>query len=127
MAGRVPKSCGPKNASNFAFGLEVNEVKKRDYDDPFEFVDYTATTGHGSIYWGTGYKGVSAQLDVGKYLAGDWGGTVTLSRYHANGWDTSLSATLTEANKDEQLKLGLRVSIPLGWVAPTTTAQKSTL
>lgn len=115
------------NASNLAFGIEVNEVKKRDYDDPFEFVDYTATTGHGSVYWDTGYKGVSAQLDVGKYLAGDWGGTVTLSRYHANGWDTSLSATLTEANKDEQLKLGLRVSIPLGWVAPTTTAQKSTL
>ena len=52
---------------------------------------------------------------------------MTLSRYHANGWDTSLSATLTEANKDEQFKLGLRVSIPLGWVARTTTAQKSTL
>lgn len=76
------------SASNFAFGLEVNEVKKRDYDDAFAFVDNTATTGHGSVYWDTGYKGISAQLDVGKYLAGDWGGTVTLSRYHANGWDT---------------------------------------
>ena len=76
-------------------------------------MDYTAITGHGSVDWDTGYTGVSAQLDVGKYLAGDWGGTVTLSRYHANGWETSLSATLTEANKDEQFKLGLRVSIPL--------------
>ncbi|MCG6884014.1 MAG: YjbH domain-containing protein [Silicimonas sp.] len=112
---------------DWALGAEVTYARKRAYDDPFGTLDYDALTGFLSLYWDTGYRGVSARVDAGRYIAGDWGTTLTLSRNFPNGWDASLYATLTEDNRDENLKLGASISIPLATFSGAETRRRSTL
>ena len=66
---------------NWGVGVELNYVWQRDFYSPFGFgyYDYDVVTGHASLYWDTGWYGVEAQLAAGRYLAGDWGGTLFLS------------------------------------------------
>ncbi len=83
---------------NWGVGVELNYVWQRDFDSPFGFgyYDYDVVTGHASLYWDTGWYGIEAQLAAGRYLAGDWGGTLFLSRQFANGWAVGAFATLTD-------------------------------
>ena len=71
----------------WGLGADLNWVAQRDYDDPFgfDYYDYDVVTGHASLYWDTGYYGLEAQIDAGRYLAGDWGSTFTLTRRFPNG------------------------------------------
>ena len=67
---------------NWGIGAELNWVAQRDYDTPFGFghYDYNVVMGNASLYWDTGWYGLEAQLDAGRYLAGDWGATMTIQR-----------------------------------------------
>ncbi len=114
-------------SSRWAFGAELTYAQKRDYEDPFGALDFDAVTGFVSVHWDTGYKGLAARVDAGKYLAGDWGTTIALSRYFSNGWEFSSYATLTEDNRDEGLKLGATVRIPFATVAQMNTRRKTSL
>ena len=49
-------------------------MRKRDFRDAFEFIDYEVTTGHVSAYYEFG-NGFVGQVDAGRYLAGDNGAT----------------------------------------------------
>lgn len=104
--------------SQLAFGAEVNRVRKRDFDQLFDFRDYEVTTGHVSAYYEF-TEGFTAQLDLGKYLAGDVGATVTLAREFANGWQVGAYATKTDLSADEfgegSFDKGITLSIPIGW------------
>lgn len=104
--------------SPLAFGAEVNRVKKRDFDQLFDFRDYEVTMGHVSAYYEF-TQGFTAQLDVGKYLAGDKGATLTLTREFANGWRIGAYATKTDLSSEEfgegSFDKGVTLSIPLGW------------
>lgn len=116
----------PDNAG-WALGAELTHAIKRDYDNPFGLLDFEATTGFLSLYWDTGYEGLEARVDAGRYLAGDWGATLTLTRSFPNGWEVSGYTTLTEDNRDEALKLGATVSIPLATFGQLETRRRSTL
>jgi hypothetical protein len=104
--------------SPFAVGVEVNRVKKRDFDSVFGFRDYEATTGFVSAYYESPL-GFSAQLDVGQYLAGDKGATITVAREFANGWRIGAYATKTDLSDEEygegSFDKGVTLSIPLTW------------
>jgi len=50
----------------------------------FGFQEYDVVTGHASAYFDVG-NGFDAQIDAGRYLAGDWGATFTLAREFNNG------------------------------------------
>ncbi len=104
--------------SPLAFGAELNRVKKRDFRDAFGFRDYEVTTGHVSAYYEFS-NGFTAQLDVGKYLAGDKGATVSLTREFANGWRVGAWATKTDMSAEDfgegSFDKGVEISIPLGW------------
>ena len=108
--------------SRLALGAEVNRVKKRDYRDNFEFLDYETTTGHVSAYYEFG-GGFVGQLDVGKYLAGDNGATVTLTREFANGWEVGAYATKTDLSAEEygegSFDKGVTIRVPLAWAIGT--------
>ncbi|RJL05786.1 YjbH domain-containing protein, partial [Paracoccus siganidrum] len=108
--------------SPLALGAEINHVKKRDFDGLFDFRDYEVTMGHVSAYYefSQGFaQGFTAQLDVGKYLAGDLGATVSLTREFANGWRVGAYATKTDMSAEEfgegSFDKGIMLSIPLGW------------
>ncbi len=84
-----------------AFGAEINYVKPREYEQLLGFRTVTGmpkVNGHFSTYWDTGYYNYHAQLDYGKYLAGDKGSTVTVTRKFGNGWDFGGFFTLTDAS-----------------------------
>ncbi|WP_093992517.1 YjbH domain-containing protein [Flavimaricola marinus] len=105
-------------SSNFGVGAELNYVVQRDFDGQFAFRDYEVLTGHGSVYYqfDTGFYG---QIDVGRYLAGDWGATLTLDRTFENGWRVGASATLTETTFDdmsEGIDYGVRITVPVDFV-----------
>lgn len=108
--------------SPLALGIEVNRVKKRDYRDNFGFLDYETTTGHVSAYYEFG-GGFVGQLDVGRYLAGDKGATVTLTREFANGWAVGAFATKTDLSAEEfgegSFDKGITIRAPLAWAIGT--------
>ncbi|WP_435310413.1 YjbH domain-containing protein [Primorskyibacter sedentarius] len=105
--------------SPLALGVEMNFVKQRDFDQMFGLRDYEVATGHASAYYDFG-NGFHGQLDVGRYLAGDYGATVALDREFANGWRVGAYATFTDVSYDDfgegSFDKGIRLSIPLGWV-----------
>ncbi|MFT4743521.1 MAG: hypothetical protein ACI91Z_001496, partial [Yoonia sp.] len=103
--------------SRLAIGAEVNYTALRNRDVGFKFdeYDYQVTTGHLSAYYDLG-KGFQAQVDVGRYLAGDWGGTFALDREFQNGWRVGGYFTLTDMPFDQfgegSFDKGIRVTIP---------------
>lgn len=104
--------------SRLGLGAEVNYARQRDFDKLFGFQDYDVVTGHVSAYYQLG-GGFEAQLDVGRYLAGDWGATVSLDRTFANGWRVGAFATLTDVSAAEfgegSFDKGIRITAPLSW------------
>ena len=103
--------------SNLGLGAELNYVAQRDTDMAFGFseYDYDVVTGHVSAYYDFG-NGYHTQLDVGRYLAGDWGGTVTVAREYDNGVRISAYVAQTEVNYDDygdgSYNKGVQIAIP---------------
>lgn len=116
----------------YAFGIEVNYVKQRDFDQLFGFQDYDVLTGHVSGYFDLG-RGYLAQIDVGRYLAGDIGATLSLDREFANGWRVGAFATFTDVSFDDfgegSFDKGIRITIPFNWLLgrPTEKAYNPTI
>ncbi len=112
--------------SRLGLGLEVNYAKQRDFDQLFGFRDYDVVTGHASAYYDFG-NGFHAQLDAGRYLAGDDGMTFALDREFDNGWRIGAFATLTDVSFEDfgegSFDKGLRFSIPLGHFVGTPSAR----
>ena len=103
---------------DWGLGAEVNYVKQRDFNQLFGFRTYDVVTGHVSAYWQVNHS-LAAQLDVGRYLAGDWGATLSVDRIFANGWRIGAYATLTDATYAQygsgSFTKGFRLSVPLSW------------
>ncbi|MBM1221849.1 YjbH domain-containing protein [Ponticoccus sp. SC2-23] len=118
--------------SDWAVGGEVAYVRQREFDQLFEFQDYEVITGHGSVYYDFD-NGFHGQLDVGRYLAGDWGATLAVDREFENGWRVGAFATVTDVSFDGEIDsgvdYGIRVEIPIDFVVgqPTQRTLGTTL
>ncbi|MEA1063204.1 YjbH domain-containing protein [Erwinia sp. HR93] len=107
--------------SNWAFGLNANYVKQRDWrsaQDMMKFTDYSVKTGHLSAYWTPPFAhGVLVKASVGQYLAGDKGGTLDISKHFDSGVVVGGYATLTNVSAEEygegEFTKGVYVSVPL--------------
>ena len=112
--------------SRLALGAEVNYARQRDFDQALGFRDYDIVTGHVSAYYALD-NGYSAQIDVGRYLAGDDGATMTLAREFANGWKLGGFFTLTDVTSEEfgegSFDKGIFLSVPLTWLTGKPTQQ----
>lgn len=112
--------------SQLALGAELNYTRQRDTDGGlgFDEYNYDILTGYVSAYYdfGNGYLG---QLDVGRYLAGDVGATMSVDRVFANGWRVGAYATVTDASAEDfgegGFDKGIRVTIPVNWALGTET------
>lgn len=113
----------------FALGIDANYVAQRDPNQGFGFsyFDYRVATGHVSGYYDFGH-GYHAELDLGRYLAGDYGGTLTLSREFANGWKVGAFATLTNVSPgdfgDGSFDKGITIQIPMSWLLGNTSRNR---
>ena len=112
-------------SSNFAFGLDWNWVQQRGYKQDFSLRDYTTNTGHASVYWNTPWDGVKTRLSVGKYLAGDLGATIDISKRLSNGVSFGVWASKTNADDSEfgtgEFDKGLHVTIPFDIMTTRST------
>ena len=90
------------NDQNYAFGFELFEVRKRDYEMRFGTLDYKNTVGHLNFYY-RNYKRIpfDAKVSYGEYLAGDEGITIDFSRSFINGTKFGFFATFTDVSTEE--------------------------
>lgn len=115
--------------SRLGLGAEVNYSRQRDPDGGFGFgyYDYGVATGHVSAYYDIG-RGYHGQLDVGRYLAGDVGATLTLDREFANGWRVGAFASITSMSAQEfgegSFDKGIRLTVPANWFLAKPTRQR---
>ena len=104
--------------SPLGLGIEANYVKKRDFNQRFGFQDYDVFTGHASAYYNVGNNYV-AEVDAGRYLAGDYGATFSLTREFANGWKIGGFFTLTDVSSEDfgegSFDKGITFSAPVSW------------
>lgn len=114
----------------WALGVDINWVKKRDFEQDFGVQDYNVVTGHV-----TGYlrnfpiPDVLAKVSVGRYLARDIGVTFDLSREFANGVRFGAWATFTDVSEEEfgegSFDKGIYVSIPFDELLTTSVMRRA--
>ncbi|RFP86536.1 YjbH domain-containing protein [Rhodobacteraceae bacterium 63075] len=114
--------------NRLALGAELNYVAQRDFDQRFGLQDYKIATGHLSAYYDLG-NGFHTQLDVGRYLAGDWGATLSLDREFGNGWRIGAYATFTDLEFERfgegSFDKGIRITMPLSWALGNSTKRST--
>jgi len=119
-------------ASRVAFGVDVNAVRQRAFEQRFDFLDpaYNTVTGHATLYWDTGWNGVDVRLSAGRYLAKDSGVTLELSRSFKNGVTLGAFATRTNVSAEEfgegSFDKGVFLSIPFDVMLPRSSASTGT-
>lgn len=115
--------------SRLALGAEVNYVRQRAFNSALGLGAYGVLTGHVSAYY-TLRNGFNAQLDVGRYLAGDTGATLTIDREFANGWRVGAFATLTNVSAarfgEGSFDKGIRLTVPMSWLLGSSTRRSTT-
>ncbi|MET3376937.1 hypothetical protein ABIC89_006017 [Variovorax boronicumulans] len=111
--------------SKFAFGIDVNHVRQRDFAQDLGLRDYKVNTGHATLYWDTGWNGVQARISAGQYLAGDRGVTLDISRRFDNGVTIGAWATKTNVSAAQfgegSFDKGIYVSIPFDALLPRSS------
>ena len=100
---------------SYHLGFSLHKVKQRDFDQRFSLRDYETTTGHLGIYLSLPY-GINSKIFVGKYLAGDKGLTLDLSRRFKSGFTMGVFATKTNLSAEEfgegSFNKGFYISVP---------------
>ena len=91
-----------KQDSNYAFGFEIFDVTKRDYEMRFGTLDYKNVTGSANFYY-RNYDIIpfDAKVSYGEYLAGDEGVTFELSRSFLNGTKFGVFASFTDVSSEQ--------------------------
>lgn len=118
--------------SPFAVGIDIHKVKQRDYDMRFDLLDYEATVGHLSVYYDAGGM-FDIEINAGRYLAGDWGVTTTISRKFGSGWEVGGYATFTDVPFDKfgegSFDKAIYFSVPIDWIisSPNKAQRRLTL
>ena len=91
-----------KENTNYAFGLELFKVRKRDYEWGFGHLDYENTTLTSNFYYRNyGLIPFDFKLSAGEYLAGDVGGTIEISRTYDTGVRFGAFATFTDVSAED--------------------------
>ena len=92
----------------------------------FDLLDFETTVGHVSLYYDAGVFDI--ELNAGRFLAGDWGATTTISREFGSGWGY---ATLTDVPfstfGEGSFDKAIYISIPMDWLTSKPTRSQRIL
>lgn len=107
-----------KPNKNYSFGVEVFNVKKRDYKWGFGHLDYENLIFNGNFYYRNyGLIPFDLKISAGEYLAGDIGTTFEISRTFNNGVNFGVFATFTDVTSEQygegSFDKGLFFNIPI--------------
>jgi len=102
---------------SWAVAFDINRVKQRGFDEMFDFLPYTVTTGHATLYYKPGFYNLLFKVSAGQYLARDRGGTVDISREFDSGVRIGVFATKTNVSAAEfgegSFDKGVYITLPL--------------
>jgi hypothetical protein len=88
-----------KQNTNYAFGLEFFNVRKRDYDWGFGHLDYKNNIVTANYFYRNyGSIPFDMRISAGEYLAGDIGSTIEFSRTFRSGVRFGVFATFTDVS-----------------------------
>ena len=123
--------------SPVAFGVDINKVQQRSFDQHLGFnkadaqTGYKVTTGHATAYWDTGWLATQVKLSAGRYLAGDVGATLDFSKTFGNGVAMGVWATKTNVSAakfgEGSFDKGLYLRIPFDAMTTTRTSSVANL
>lgn len=115
----------------WALGADINQVQQRGFRQNFNFRKYGITTGQATLYIDTNYHGILLTGGAGRYLAGDYGVTATVSRVFPNGVAMGAYATVTTASGKKygegSFDKGIFFSIPFDLLLPTSTRARANI
>ena len=102
----------------YGFGLDLATIRKRGTFGDFSLLNEDYSTIIGTLYYDL-QSNWNAKLDAGKYLAGDFGATVSLSKTFNNGWEIGAFATITDVEfstfGEGSFDKGIILKAPLTW------------
>lgn len=110
------------DGQRWAVGATLYEVWQRGYDRLFDLRNYRVLTGHVSVYYQSPWYGLDFQVDAGRYLAGDEGATLTVTRRFDSGVEIGVFATFTNVPFSQfgegSFDKGFIIRIPLDFMLP---------
>jgi len=103
--------------SNLAFGVDLNYVQQRSFENDWDFMDYKVLTGHASIYWSPSFlPDTQVILSAGQFLAKDKGINVDFAKRFDSGIIVGAYAAFTNVTAEEygegSFTKGFYISIP---------------
>ncbi len=102
----------------YAIGLDIARISKRNTFGDFSMLNKSYSTVIGTVYYDLP-SNWTAQIDAGKYLAGDYGATLALSRTFNNGWEIGAYATMTDVKfstfGEGSFDKGITLKVPMTW------------
>ena len=103
--------------SNVAFGVDLNYVQQRSFENDWDFRDYKVLTGHASIYWRPSFMpDTQLTLNVGQFLAKDKGVNIDFAKRFDSGIIVGAYAAFTNVSAEEygegSFTKGFYISIP---------------
>ncbi|MBN9577882.1 MAG: YjbH domain-containing protein [Alphaproteobacteria bacterium] len=111
----------PKN-SRVVIGADLYQVWQRDFNRLFGFQNYNVLTGHVTLYYESPWYGLNFNVHAGRYLAGDYGATLEVTRRFESGVEIGAFATFTNVPFSKfgegSFDKGIVVRIPLEWALP---------
>ena len=112
-------------------GVDVNAVQQRAFTQGLSLRDYRVNTGHLTAYWDTGWQDLLVKLSAGRYLAGDVGATLDMSRVFDNGVSLGAYATKTNVSAEQfgegSFDKGIYVTIPFDVMLPRSSSSTAAL
>lgn len=117
--------------SRLAVGFDANAVRQRDFNQHFGLRDYRVNTGHANLYWDTGFSDLLLKASAGRYLAGDRGITLDLSKVFHNGVAIGAYATKTNVSAAQfgegSFDKGIYLQIPFDALLPKSGPSSATI
>jgi hypothetical protein len=111
----------------WSLGLDIYYVKQREFDRLLGLQSYSQSTGHMTFYYASPWYNLDFQFRIGRYLAGDWGSTVQITRRFASGIEVGVFATKTNVSSAQfgegSFDKGIIIRLPLSHIMPVHTQQ----
>ncbi|UPY36176.1 YjbH domain-containing protein [Sediminicoccus sp. KRV36] len=108
----------------YALGLDVNWVAQRQYTQNIGTLGYSVVTGQASLYLDLPVWNLYTVLRGGRYLAGDWGGTIEMGRRFDSGIEVGGFATFTNVSYSRfgegSFDKGIYVRVPFDFFGVAT-------
>lgn len=103
--------------SSLAFGVDLNYVRQRSYENELGFFDYKVLTGHLNVYWQpTFLPDTRLTFNVGQFLAKDKGVNFDFAKRFDSGMVVGAYAAITNVSAEEygegSFTKGFYISIP---------------